>query len=1319
MKEENIEEIKLSAKLEDKEATPVLKEIPEEDSEAHNQLSLVENEEPEKEIENSSDSEESLSIPPEEAPAKKLLDKYNLPGLLVPLVATLLFLISFLDMGVIGSVGLALSMFLAAGSWGWSSIKYQKIAYEAFPEDSRKHLLAPKALTSFRFLYGSIVIMFVTCILPRTRIDMVPWIPEWINLGLYALLFFWITFEMFWYMSMQSFIATMKAKPNSPPKLTKSIFSSLGYFFSSTLGATFYPLLIPFFANGIRNSFTEIMAKDYTVKASVEDKNKKVIRYRRFATIEKWLSQRFTSGKKDKNRKLKFALAFLLAPLLIGLGFYGSFQIWGMLSDLISQIFPSGPENGPLPPTATGNFGVISSFLIFSGVSLWTMLLIYFMSPNYLEFSKKGIKFLRKSETLIKELSFLAWEQIEKITIENEGKSTGGSDSVLHFHKKDGSKPLKLNLNSIPTIEERQDILTAIEKFAPGIQRSSDVMLALQLPAEHSYTELWLQALAAPPKREKLQPLTAGLSLRDGRYEVIRKLGAGGQGFAYLAKDTNSDEIVVLKEFILPVFVDINVRKAALEAFEGEARILGNLDHPQIVKLLDFMVEDHRAYLVLEHIDGKSLREIVKEKGKLNESETRDLAKQMCTVLENLHAQSPPVVHRDFTPDNLILKKDGTLKLIDFNVAQQSDSTTIAKVVGKQAYLPPEQFRGEPCPQSDIYAMGCTLHYLTTGKDPVPISQSNPKSLESHLSQNFNNIVARCTEVKLEKRYSDLEEIKNDLDSKDDVNLPPSDDEPEKELPKESDSKSSAQSTPELKESEPDTYLKETVEPAPPTVIPADEKVSSLIPGERRTPTPGAEFLEKVRLVLGASVSIASRLFLLVVLALMLWTLAPGLRPYLDPNFAYNKQSSASKVLVSELLYKDYIESESKIIDQFDKPVNYMHRAEAYFRIGQYQNCVQDMNHLIKMAPNVRWYRIALAKYHGAENNFKASKETVDSTFNDIKNIGSGQRATLHYLRANAVLHLPEHDIATAMEELVQSERAKRNLDRPRETLKGIAYEINGDAEAARTTFRRAIANKDRYFWSTGIPHDTRLLRKIHYRALDSALKTFSKQDSHIYATALGLYQVRDYARAKEFLNKLSSRASESELALSLQAQIALDSGDIKSAELLAEKILSRTPNAGHANFIKAKVLFSAGSYQSSISCLNNCIESGSAYKQEALLLRGKAYRMLGMFEAARVDFERCLKLSKLWPEADLLLGETLFNLNRFNNVVTRYEHPYYKYSWSVENWNFIGARMADLLSRSYSKLGDEIKAKEYRKIANQLGFVPKMPFDNNKPGLF
>ncbi|HMP53243.1 MAG TPA: serine/threonine-protein kinase, partial [Candidatus Melainabacteria bacterium] len=326
--------------------------------------------------------------------------------------------------------------------------------------------------------------------------------------------------------------------------------------------------------------------------------------------------------------------------------------------------------------------------------------------------------------------------------------------------RKAGEKPLKVSLNSIPSIEERQEILEAIEKFAPDLPRSSDVILALQLPAEHSYTELWLQALAAPPKREKLQPLLPDAVLSEGRYRIIRKLGAGGQGFAYLAFDTNLDAEVVLKEFILPVFVDMSVRKAALKEFEKEAKILSQLDHPQIVKLLDFMVEDHRAYLVLEHIDGDSLRDRVKKNGPLDEKQVEALAGQMCTVLENLHAQEPPVVHRDFTPDNLILHKDGTLKLIDFNVAHASDTTTIAKVVGKQAYLPPEQFRGEPCPQSDVYALGCTLHYLLTGSDPVPISQSDPGE---GTSERIRDLIKKATAIDLDDRYKSATEIREDL----------------------------------------------------------------------------------------------------------------------------------------------------------------------------------------------------------------------------------------------------------------------------------------------------------------------------------------------------------------------------------------------------------------------------------------------------------------------------------------------------------------------------------------------------------------------------
>jgi serine/threonine-protein kinase len=219
----------------------------------------------------------------------------------------------------------------------------------------------------------------------------------------------------------------------------------------------------------------------------------------------------------------------------------------------------------------------------------------------------------------------------------------------------------------------------------------------------------------------------------------------------------------VLKEFILPVYVDVNVRKSALEQFENEARILRQLDHPQIVKLVDYFVEDHRAYLVLEHIDGKSLQKIVEEKGPLPEGEVVSLAKQMCKILEHLHGLSPPVVHRDFTPDNLILSSNGVLKLIDFNVAQQQESTTSGTVVGKQAYLPPEQFRGMPTSQSDIYSMGATLHFLLTGQEPEPISVSHPKRVNASVSEKMNSLVEHSTAIDCSKRYEKIEHLERDL----------------------------------------------------------------------------------------------------------------------------------------------------------------------------------------------------------------------------------------------------------------------------------------------------------------------------------------------------------------------------------------------------------------------------------------------------------------------------------------------------------------------------------------------------------------------------
>lgn len=413
----------------------------------------------------------------------------------------------------------------------------------------------------------------------------------------------------------------------------------------------------------------------------------------------------------------------------------------------------------------TNNFAeLIKDYLIAIPTSALVAWLLFLSSkPSDLELSSSGIRliwrrFLRKSEG-----KYLPWSDMARICVQKKEGSTSPHDGTISFIDLTGAAVLNLKMEMLESIEDRENLLFAINKWAREAAKDPTLLQALQAPADHSYTELWLQALSAPPKRERLKPLAAETSLYEGRYEILEKIGGGGQGNAYLAETMEGDS-VVLKETVLPVFVDINVRKSALSQFENEARLLKELHHDKIVQLVDFFVEDHRSYLVLEHINGKSLRSLVKENGAFAQESVLDLAKQMAEILAYLHNLNPPVVHRDFSPDNLILRDDGTLKLIDFNVAKQMiESTTSGTVVGKHAYLPPEQFRGMPVPASDIYAMGATLHYLLCGLDPEPISQSSPKQFLPSINLQLNAIIEKATALDLAKRYARIEELQSDL----------------------------------------------------------------------------------------------------------------------------------------------------------------------------------------------------------------------------------------------------------------------------------------------------------------------------------------------------------------------------------------------------------------------------------------------------------------------------------------------------------------------------------------------------------------------------
>jgi hypothetical protein len=315
--------------------------------------------------------------------------------------------------------------------------------------------------------------------------------------------------------------------------------------------------------------------------------------------------------------------------------------------------------------------------------------------------------------------------------------------------------------------DDRKRMLAALTKGIGEERLDRDVLNALNPITPASYTSLWLDSLNCAPVRASEELLKPDTMLANGRYRIVKVMGAGGQGTVYEAVEIGSANAsanrVVLKEFVLPSSGGFEVSTKALDNIGREAKLLENLDNKQIVRFHDYFVEDHRAYLALEYIDGPSLKELVELKGALPESTVRNLAIQMCSILAYLHGQSPAVIHRDFSPENLILSKDGTLKLIDFNVALQLESAATRTIVGKHSYIPPEQFRGKPTTQSDIYAAGATMHFLLSGQDPEPITTSHPGSQAQGISDAMDAIVARATSYNASERYATVDELVEDL----------------------------------------------------------------------------------------------------------------------------------------------------------------------------------------------------------------------------------------------------------------------------------------------------------------------------------------------------------------------------------------------------------------------------------------------------------------------------------------------------------------------------------------------------------------------------
>jgi serine/threonine-protein kinase len=138
---------------------------------------------------------------------------------------------------------------------------------------------------------------------------------------------------------------------------------------------------------------------------------------------------------------------------------------------------------------------------------------------------------------------------------------------------------------------------------------------------------------------------------------------------------------------------------------------------------------------------------------------------EIASILQYLHGLDPPIVHRDLTPDNIVLKEDGTIAVIDFGAANEYVGNATGTLIGKQSYIAPEQFRGKASPLSDLYALGCTLNFLLTGEDPEALSVSHPRTMHEGLSKSVDALVASLTALDEQDRVSSATELKETVDS--------------------------------------------------------------------------------------------------------------------------------------------------------------------------------------------------------------------------------------------------------------------------------------------------------------------------------------------------------------------------------------------------------------------------------------------------------------------------------------------------------------------------------------------------------------------------
>ena len=265
--------------------------------------------------------------------------------------------------------------------------------------------------------------------------------------------------------------------------------------------------------------------------------------------------------------------------------------------------------------------------------------------------------------------------------------------------------------------------------------------------------------------------LKTGMIIAE-RYEIVGKIGTGGMADVYKAMDHKLNRFVAVK-VLKPEFREDTT---FIKKFRSEAQAAAGLTHPNIVNVFDVGDDGGVYYIVMELIEGITLKEYISKKGKLSIKEATSIAIQVSMGLEAAHSHG--IVHRDVKPQNIIISTDGKVKVTDFGIARAASSNTISSnVMGSVHYSSPEQVRGGYSDEkSDIYSLGITLYEMVTGRVPfdgdttVAIAIKHlqeemvpPSVYTPDLPYSLEQIILKCTQKSVDRRYTRMEDVIADL----------------------------------------------------------------------------------------------------------------------------------------------------------------------------------------------------------------------------------------------------------------------------------------------------------------------------------------------------------------------------------------------------------------------------------------------------------------------------------------------------------------------------------------------------------------------------